>query len=58
MEGNISKESTLGIPPGGMSSPIIFNIYMHKFDSFMTEKLSKLTLPPEGGSVNLREFSI
>jgi len=40
MEGNITKETTLGIPQGGIASPILFNIYMHKFDQFITNKLS------------------
>lgn len=42
MEGDISKDTTLGIPQGGIASPILFNIYMHNFDLFIDRKLQEL----------------
>lgn len=35
-------DSLLGIPQGGISSPILFNIYMHEFDLYVTDQLNKV----------------
>lgn len=43
MEGNISLDTTLGIPQGGIASPILFNIYMHKFDEFVNNSIAQVT---------------
>jgi group II intron reverse transcriptase/maturase len=32
----------LGVPQGGIASPILFNIYMHEFDRLVEEKLGKM----------------
>jgi len=42
MEGDITKDTTLGIPQGGIASPILFNIYMHNFDMFIEKRLEEL----------------
>lgn len=42
MEGDITKDTTLGIPQGGIASPILFNIYMHNFDMFVEKRLEEL----------------
>jgi group II intron reverse transcriptase/maturase len=31
------QETTLGIPQGGIASPLLFNIYMHEFDKFILQ---------------------
>jgi len=35
-------DTFLGIPQGGVCSPILFNIYMHEFDIFMTQELPRI----------------
>ena len=42
MEKDITKDTTLGIPQGGIASPILFNIYMHNFDLLIEDKLNKM----------------
>jgi len=41
----VFKETTaknlLGTPQGGIASPILFNIYMHKFDMFIKDVINK-----------------
>nr|WAK85009.1 hypothetical protein [Amicula sp. isolate GU52X-4 cfCalB7] len=32
----------IGVPQGGIASPILFNIYMHKFDRLVEEKVGKM----------------
>lgn len=32
-------DSYIGVPQGGIASPIIFNIYMHEFDKFIITEL-------------------
>lgn len=35
-------DTHLGVPQGGICSPILFNIYMHELDIFMTDELPKI----------------
>ncbi len=35
-------DSFVGVPQGGIASPILFNIYMHEFDLYMNEKMTEL----------------
>lgn len=37
----IYENTTLGIPQGGIASPILFNIYMHKFDLYILTELQE-----------------
>jgi group II intron reverse transcriptase/maturase len=39
---DIYENTTLGIPQGGIASPILFNIYMHKFDQYITTEIHEL----------------
>lgn len=39
---DIYYNSTLGIPQGGLASPILFNIYMHEFDIFVKEYIQNI----------------
>jgi hypothetical protein len=36
----IRSRPTVGIPQGGIDSPYLFNIYMHKFNEFIKEDIS------------------
>jgi hypothetical protein len=36
------KDTLLGVPQGGICSPILFNIYMNEFDIFINHKLKKI----------------
>ncbi len=39
------EDTFLGIPQGGIVSPLLFNIYMHEFDMFVHTQLSLLVSP-------------
>ncbi len=52
IENNSFTDSFLGVPQGGICSPIIFNIYMHEFDLFMLTFNSELSkIEPVGPKV-------
>lgn len=36
------KDTFLGVPQGGIASPLLFNIYMHEFDSFINNRLTNI----------------
>jgi retron-type reverse transcriptase len=38
----IYTDSFVGVPQGGIASPILFNIYMHEFDLYMNSKMTEL----------------
>jgi hypothetical protein len=38
---NEIQPTPLGVPQGGIASPILFNIYLHELDIFVLEKLTK-----------------
>eukprot|EP01026_Neomeris_dumetosa_P061241 TRINITY_DN577_c0_g2_i3.p2 TRINITY_DN577_c0_g2~~TRINITY_DN577_c0_g2_i3.p2 ORF type:complete len:516 (+),score=19.23 TRINITY_DN577_c0_g2_i3:886-2433(+) len=40
-EDNVVKNSFLGVPQEGIASPILFNIYMTKFDRFVLEEINR-----------------
>lgn len=42
--------SITGVPQGGIASPILFNVYMHEFDVFITNEMSNLF-----NEINLKE---
>lgn len=41
LEKGVFEHSLLGVPQGGIVSPLLFNIYMHKFDKYITTELAK-----------------
>jgi retron-type reverse transcriptase len=40
-EDGTKRESSLGVPQGGLVSPILSNIYLHEFDLYMEELKSE-----------------
>jgi len=42
LEQGTYKDTLLGVPQGGIASPILFNIYMHEFDMFIHNELSDI----------------
>lgn len=40
LEQGTYKDTLLGVPQGGIASPILFNIYMHEFDLFIHKELT------------------
>nr|YP_006073041.1 hypothetical protein NIHY_p44 [Nitella hyalina]AEH42863.1 hypothetical protein [Nitella hyalina] len=53
VEKNVSFDSTLGVPQGGIVSPILSNIYLHELDLFV-EKLKAQYTNKGPKAVNLR----
>jgi retron-type reverse transcriptase len=41
VEDGIKRESPLGVPQGGILSPLLSNIYLHEFDVFMESLIEK-----------------
>jgi RNA-directed DNA polymerase len=39
LEQGVRKDTLLGVPQGGIASPLLFNIYMHEFDMFILNEL-------------------
>lgn len=37
---NTTKDSLLGVPQGGIASPLLWNIYMHEFDKFILNDIN------------------
>jgi retron-type reverse transcriptase len=44
MEDGIYEDSFLGVPQGGIVSPLLFNIYMNEFDKFIIHDLNKFVI--------------
>jgi retron-type reverse transcriptase len=41
LENNYYEHSLLGVPQGGIASPILFHIYMHEFDMFIKNEFTE-----------------
>jgi hypothetical protein len=42
-QGNYEPSGITGVPQGGVLSPLLSNIYLHKFDEYMTELVEQYT---------------
>ncbi len=45
MDDGVYEDTFLGIPQGGIVSPLFFNIYMHQFDLFVQNELPTIISP-------------
>jgi len=45
MDEGAFEDTFLGIPQGGIVSPLLFNVYMHQFDSFVHNTLPSIIAP-------------
>jgi hypothetical protein len=45
MDQGVYEDTLLGIPQGGIVSPLLFNIYMHTFDLFVHNDLPRIISP-------------
>ena len=43
VEGGTFVPSVLGVPQGGLLSPLLSNIYLHEFDEYMEKKIGELS---------------
>ena len=43
IESGKQKDSHLGVPQGGVLSPLLSNIYLNEFDEFMNSKIEELS---------------
>jgi Retron-type reverse transcriptase len=41
VEEGVKRDSLLGVPQGGIISPILSNIYLHEFDKFVLDLIDK-----------------
>ena len=42
MEDGVTHETTLGVPQGGIVSPLLFNIYMQEFDDYVNFEIQEI----------------
>lgn len=45
LENKIHQDSRIGVPQGGILSPLLSNVYLHEFDSFMEELIKERSSP-------------
>src|SRR5690606_34232641 len=43
VEAETSIPSRIGVPHGGLLSPLLSNIYLHEFDEYMDQKITELS---------------
>lgn len=37
--------SKVGVPQGGLLSPLLSNVYLHEFDKYMEKRIEELSTP-------------
>jgi group II intron reverse transcriptase/maturase len=56
VEEGIKRDSLLGVPQGGLISPILSNVYLHEFDLFMESLIEKYHDKRPDVTIRIKEY--